>query len=464
MLLFYIKTDSSVPGIDNSIHLTHSLACYYLLSDFSWAHLLNTFTISPYYPPFFPCSSTFFYYFLGTSAKAALFGNVIFLIFLLLFTYLLASKLYSPSVALFSSLLLSFYPMTMYLSRNYFLDLPLCFFVTASLYFLVLTGSFTNAFYSILFGAACGLGMLTKWTFVFFLAVPSLFIFFDVKRAQGQIRSLQWRNALKGFFAALVICAPWYIMNASSLAHTLRGGFYLDAGHDPSPKMLLFYDYYLKALVGAQLHVYFTLLFFTACLILAKYRKSFLFSSQFLAAHLLSSYIFFTGIQNKDARFTAPFLPAVAILTAYGFSLLNIKKRELLPAAVFAICSFVSYRLYCPKPLVENWKLDEISQFLTREVPFKKHVVIGMGSAHEKLNMYTLQYYLLRTFFEQKHYFPFVIEPETTPPHHLPYDVLITKSKNKIKWLYGMSLRKTFLLPDDDWLCIYFKPLKPQSL
>lgn len=367
-------------------------------------------------------------------------------------------------MALFSSLLLSFYPMTLYLSRNYFLDLPLCFFVTASLYFLVLTGNFTNSFYSILFGAACGLGMLTKWTFVFFLAVPFLFILFDIKRAQGQIRSLQWRNALTCFFAAFLICAPWYIMNASSLVHTLRGGFYLKAGHDPSPKMFLFYVYYLKVLAHGQLQSYFALLFLLACFILAKYRKSFLFSSQFLAAHLLSSYIFFTAIQNKDARFTAPLLPAVAILTAYGFSLLNFKKKELLLAAVFAICSFVSYRVYCPKPLVENWKLDEISQFLAKEVPFRKHVVIGMDSAHEKLNMYTLQYYLLRTFFEQKHYFPFVIEPETSPPHHLPYDVFITKSKKKIKWLYGMPLRGIFLLPDSDWLCIYFRPLSHPHL
>ncbi len=373
---------------------------------------------------------------------------------LLIVVFLLGKKLFSCQTAFFASLLLSFYPMTLSLSRFYYLDLSLCFFVSLALYFLVLSKNFSNLPCSILFGLACGFGMLTKWTFSFFLAVPVLYCFYTGWRNKPQDRRRVFLHALSSALICLALCGPWYAVNAEALKRTFNQGFYLDAKQDPSPREVLFYTFYLKALITEQLRIRHFIVFLIAMVLLG-IRKKRNDSEKFLIVQLIASLLIYTAIHNKDVRFTAPILPSVALLTAHGLSQFTLRKNESIAGVILCLVSFSSYAQFCPRPRVENWKLEETAEFLSQSVlQPQKPVVVGIYSPHDKIHFYTLQYFFLRSYFEKYGTFPFVLR-EHNKPYPSGEDIFLLKAASPAA-LSGMKIRKSFILPDKEYLFIYF--------
>lgn len=373
---------------------------------------------------------------------------------LLIVVFLMGKKLFSCQTAFFAALLLSFYPMTLSLSRFYYLDLSLCFFVSLALYFLVLSKNFSKLPYSILFGLACGLGMLTKWTFSFFLAVPALYCFYTGWRNKPLDTRRVFLHALTSALICLALCGPWYAVNAESLKRTFTQGFYLDAKQDPSPREALFYIFYLKALITEQLQTHHFIVFFISVFILVR-RKKFSAYEKFLFVQLISSLMIYTAIHNKDVRFTAPVLPSVALLTAHGVSQFTLRKNASIAGVILCLVSFSSYAQFCPRPRVENWKLEETAEFLSQSVSQpEKPVVVGIYSPHDKIHFYTLQYFFLRSYFEKYGTFPFVLR-EHNKPDSSGEDIFLLKATAPAP-LTGMKVRKSFFLPDREYLFIYF--------
>src|SRR5919204_3986762 len=66
-------------------------------------------------------------------------------------------------------------PLLTSLFKWYMLDPPLTAMVALALYLLIRSEFFAQRRYALAFGVVCGLGMLTKWTFVLCLALPAVY-------------------------------------------------------------------------------------------------------------------------------------------------------------------------------------------------------------------------------------------------------------------------------------------------
>jgi hypothetical protein len=114
-----------------------------------------------------------------------------------------------------------------------YLDYALTAWIALGAALLLATDGFRRTGYSILFGAALGLGMLTKWTPVMFLAGPFLLVAWrgnvmrDAWEGLHALR-LPWREAIAAVAVGLSATWLWYAPNAD-LASSLLLGSWLPA-------------------------------------------------------------------------------------------------------------------------------------------------------------------------------------------------------------------------------------------
>ena len=142
-----------------------------------------------------------------------------------------------------AAVLATFYPYLLWISRETIIDYWLCAIVAAAMWALIKTKEFSDPRWSIAFGAFAGIGMLTKWTFPFFLILPAIWC---ARR--------NWKNAAAAAAIAAAIASIWYLPSLSQLAEfaTLNaaGGEF-----EGDPKRLSFTAvvFYIRALEGYQL-------------------------------------------------------------------------------------------------------------------------------------------------------------------------------------------------------------------
>jgi 4-amino-4-deoxy-L-arabinose transferase-like glycosyltransferase len=396
--ILWLQKDAHQLLVDESVHLSISIVLFAHLKNFSLKTLPYLLKISSYYPPFFHLTTNLFYFILGTSRKIAILTNFFYLFLTLIFIFLLAREVYNKKVALLSVFLFTFYPVITYLTKFYFVDLGLTFFVVSSLYFLIKTKNFSSFKYSILLGIFSALGMLCKWTFIVFIFLPIVYVFFKGKRTNLKF------NFLSFIFTFFIISSIWYLPNFFSLLKNLPSGNILGLKTgDPMPLSFFFYTYYIYKL-KEQMSIFFLILFFISLFFILK-RKRNQYENTFLI-HLFSSYIFLTIIFNKDVRFSVPFLPVVSILSASIFTIpFKFKKALLFIIFIFSFYNFSKVNLLTSPPKQEKIKLKEISKYLTfytKKLVFlkkvKKPLKLGVYSESDSFSIYSLKYYLLKDF------------------------------------------------------------------
>jgi 4-amino-4-deoxy-L-arabinose transferase-like glycosyltransferase len=451
--LIWLKKDSSIPDVDQSVHLSYSIIAYNLITHPSKDAILNITKISSYYPPFFHISTTPFYFFFGTSVDSACLVNILFLFILIISTYEIARIIYNRKVALLSSFLISFYPIIFQISRKYFIDLALASIVSLGLYLLIKTEKFEKRNYSIIFGFIFGLGMLTKWTYAFFLIVPLAgAIDLCIKKRKNFFNFL--------FFITISILTAlfWYLPNIFKILKNLSSGNILGIlTGDPAPTTLKFYFYYLKCLYEHQIYHLFILFIIGILIFLFKKKSA---NEKILFSHILGSYLILTFVLNKDPRFSLPLLCSVSIISSFWiFLILNKKFVNLLIFIILAFSFFqffnYSYKV-CP-PSKENLKLKEISKFLVLKIG-RKYEKIGFYSNHEKFNHYVFKYYCLKEFLENFKFFPIEIEVLYENQYKTPKNyktlVYVLKEKDEI-FLENYKIIKKWKLKDNSIVIIY---------
>ncbi len=162
---------------DSSVHLTESLNANRVGENSSQSLFKEYLNISWYYPPFVSYVSVPFYKIFGESKGTAFFVMSVFLLVLVISVYGITLRLYNKKTAILSAFLISMCPIVIHFSRDFMLDLPLAAMVSLSIYLLLASYEFKSARNSILFGISLGLGILTRWTFIFFLIVPFIYSF-----------------------------------------------------------------------------------------------------------------------------------------------------------------------------------------------------------------------------------------------------------------------------------------------
>jgi hypothetical protein len=241
---------------------------------------------------------------------------------LLLGTYRIGKTVLTPTASAIAAVLANFYPFVLWLSRETLIDYWLMCSVCGAFWLLLKTEKFSHRWWSILFGFACGLGMLTKFSFAFFIAAPFVW---------AARRNL--RNALLAIIVGILICGPWYFWSIPALielSHINAAGGRSEG--DPAVLSWQGLMFYWRVLEGYQLFLPLFIAFIFGAFRLAREFES---SWTPIVLWLVGSWVAFHIFQNKDPRYTAPLLPAIALITAKAFEGRRILITMLLPFLVF---------------------------------------------------------------------------------------------------------------------------------
>src|SRR6185436_15862494 len=128
------------------------------------------------YPPLYHTIVALCWALFGKSTAVARLCNLLALAILFFGTYGIGRHVSGPWTSAIAATLVSFYPYVLWLSRETIIDYWLIAMVTLAMWVLLKTKEFSDRHWSIAFGFAAGLGMLTKWTFPFFLILPALWL------------------------------------------------------------------------------------------------------------------------------------------------------------------------------------------------------------------------------------------------------------------------------------------------
>ena len=124
------------------------------------------------YPPLFPLVGGFVVFLAGSSITALAMTNVPFIAVLVAATYLMGRTMHSRLAGVLAALLIVAYPLIFQMSREFMLEFAMLAIAAAACCFLVLADGFRKPGMTILFGLTTGLGALSKFTLLTYLAGP----------------------------------------------------------------------------------------------------------------------------------------------------------------------------------------------------------------------------------------------------------------------------------------------------
>jgi len=332
--LLWLSKEPRPPHWDMARHLGDSLI---YLNTFQLSHPLLPIETYTYYPPFTYWVTDLFYAFLGTGLWVAILSNAVFIAILAFASYGIGKSLWNRRIGLLSAIFVLTTPVMVSNFKEYMLDAPLTAMVALGLYLLIRTESFSRRRPSVLFGAACGLGLLTKWTFPFFLALPLVASGVAALGPAIRRRSLvPLQNLGAAAVVGFLICGYWYLHNRGQLSHdaSLYSGLAVYKGlpHVASVSSLLWYFW---TLLNYQLYAGPFVLFVIGMVLVFRRNDSAMRNLQPVLL-ILGTYVAFALQYNKDVRYTLPMLPAVGVVAISWTEYLKPRARRWLTGAIAA--------------------------------------------------------------------------------------------------------------------------------
>jgi 4-amino-4-deoxy-L-arabinose transferase-like glycosyltransferase len=354
--MLWVALDSRPPYWDMALHLGNTLITN---DSFTLAHPSRFLTTYGLYPPFAYWVTDAFYLFLGTAQWVAILSQAVFLAVLMYSTYGIGKLLWNRRVGLLAAYFVATTPMVVSLFKWYMLDTPLTAMAALALYLLLRSESFASRKFSLLFGAVCGFGLLTKWTFPLVMWLPvaaALVVPLTATVVRRSLRPLV--NALAAGLLAFAICGVWYIHNYSALrtAHEAFNDTWAAIEGDPPVASVPSVLWYAWNLLDEQLY-FIPFLFFVGGAVFVWRKNESAARNFYPVLAIVGCYVSFTLLKHKDYRFTLPILPAVAVVAVSWLEYLRPKVRRVLTgvllgygAAAFLAISFGTSLL--PKDLV----------------------------------------------------------------------------------------------------------------
>lgn len=255
---FYFRDNVTLLGWDPTSHLAKTIVYNEILKEIDIESLFRAFTWPWNRPPLPWLPAVLLYRLFGVSTDVALMSNSFYIAILLLSVYGIGKRLYGPGVGLLSAFLVSTYPFLFHLSRTLYPDLPLTAMVALNIYFLLRADRFRDRLNSLLFGLTFGLGLLTKWQFLAFVAGPVAYVIVrsGATRDLGSLRQRRKDSSLLlrlfsspgvHIVVALILVTVWYLPNWDRVVGFLLGLWLL-----PISWALVAFTFYLLSRKASQ--------------------------------------------------------------------------------------------------------------------------------------------------------------------------------------------------------------------
>jgi hypothetical protein len=230
-----------------------------------------------------------------------------------------------PSAAALAGIIANFIPFMLWLSRETLIDYWLAAMVALSIWSLQKTKEFFDPKWSLVFGLCCGLGLLTKWTFIIFAGPPAVWA---ARKNLG--------NALKAAAIAALIASYWYVPQFATMPKFWRQVAVAGQNEqDPVQFSIQSVIYYVRALEGSILFLPLFIAFLAGLFLVIRNWRVSLPKWSPLLLWLAGSWAGLMLLPNEDPRYAAASLPVVAIFAAVGF-----EKRKTAQAVMMGYLMF----------------------------------------------------------------------------------------------------------------------------
>ena len=534
----WFAIDRSVPSWDQADYLTGAMNYWQVLQSpqwFSQSWWTEFWMMSSKIPPLVYISTVPFLAIFGAGVEQSTIVNLFYGAILLGAVYGLGARLFDVQVALWAAALCLLFPKLYGIRLEFLLDYPLVAMVTLSFFTLTMWAvsagesssrsqnhlSFHGLtlpsvgyswLWSIAFGIAFGLSLLTKQTALLFLAAPI---------AGLGIRSL-WQKAwiklaqlLLSLAVTLTVCLPWYRLNWL-LILTASKRATIDSAiieGDPPLNTLDAWVFYLKllpSLVSYPLLLVGTvglLLYWKRSVILGEwfvlggrlrqkidygglrkrgYRQAIYRrwwrSLGWLAVFLVGGYLLSSLNVNKDDRYITPLLPVLAVVLAQGLVLFPDRLRGLRWGAVGlstlmmifnlmpieSVPSFLSTTSSDHAAPAVDWHHEAVIDEVIRTDPYLR-TTLGVLPSLPSLNQHNLNYFgVLRNFQVYGRQVGTQLKQVEQDARSLPWFVAKSGDQGSIrqplvqtalqKTIFknpDLQLKKTWSLPDQSTLYLY---------
>jgi Dolichyl-phosphate-mannose-protein mannosyltransferase len=393
--LLWLSLDRVPPNWDDAWYLTKSLTVYDSLTQHGLPGYLSSLNSTfGFKAPLIAALPAPLYLVFGRRWHAAYLVNIAAMLLLFAALYRIGCRWWTPRAAVFAIAVAGTMPLLYGLARWYLVEYALTALVAAAVAVLMESDSLDRSALAFLFGAICGFGLMLKAAFVIFLFPPFLFAWIGSRRRA--------RSLMLAAIPCLAIALPWYAAHwRPVLDNAIDAGFGAPAavqGTGPIFSIAAILTY-LERVARTAVSVYYAILA-VALLAFPKSRKK-AHDLRFLLFWLLPFPVFLFG-GNKDVRYIAPILPAVALLiaalldsvlprnragAAIGISLLAFPLLSLFAVSFrvpWRAQDLVYARLYAP----QTWPHDEIVRLIASNIspePGQRPLLL-VGSDRAALN------------------------------------------------------------------------------
>ena len=282
-------------------------------------------------PPLFMWLMSLAYQFFGVNNFTSRFWSVIFAALSLVLIFFLGKKLYNRQIGILSVIVLGTFTTFYEFARRAMTDIPLLFFMMASIYFFVLSNKEekTNR-YVILSGVFFGLALMTKQ--IEALLVPLIIITYLIATKRS-IRFLFTKPFTRFLEVALLIFAPWLIYMTLTYGPTFWQWFFIYCEFtrtvSPIEGHVGGYLFYFNYLATKENLLWVILLPFAAtyCIFNSVFKR--LKEDTLILIWMAIVLVVFTFAQTKITWYILPAFPAFAI--AISSFLYQLSKKIALP-------------------------------------------------------------------------------------------------------------------------------------
>jgi hypothetical protein len=519
--IIWFWKDDAPPPWDQSYYLWNSELLFHALHDKGLLSFLSAYMtiLGGTRAPLIAVLPLPFYFVLGDSYGVALGINLVFLVIGSIYLYRLGEMVSGRACGVLSVFILNTFPLLAGLSREFLVDYGLTVFVIAWIYYLLRLDETNSRKDAYALGVILGLGMLMKISFFLYIAAPTIFI---TAYRLYRHKSLPERWTRHGVVIATIgtiIAGPWYFRNIRRIV-----GFAAWAGYGEAAKNWGMGDVfsintilaYWTSLINYGVSFYYFLLLlvaaFLVCLRLARRGSHHILpkvdrtSIYTLLLWVVVPLVILTFGTNKDYRYVAPTLPALAILMSISLVRLSSRKAGfpmlfflvVFPLFNYLFISFsskpISYGFrpfillqdhlgFAHPPRKEVWPNLELIKHIDDDNALRgtKKSLTTLLVDHPYMNWFTSSYYAELTRsearFETVHFWTAETMDQILDRIRKKSDYLVTKSETlgpdfsntKNVLVQAVAERGalpfaqigTLPLPDGTSLRIYRKNLKP---